>query len=600
MTDLIEVRVPDIGDFDSVEVTELLVQPGDVVDSDTSLITLESDKASLELPSPVGGIVRQLHVAIGDTVSEGSMVASIEPGSGGSSEPAPHDPQQPAATQPQAEPAPEPEEPASPAAPLMAASAEQSTELPPADIQAEVVVIGSGPGGYTAAFRAADLGKQVVLIERFPNLGGVCLNVGCIPSKAMLHAAALIDDAAEFKSRGIDFGTPKIDLVALANWKDTVVDGLTGGLAKLSKKRGVTVVQGRATFTGEHTLGIEHRDATRTLAFSNAIIAAGSRPVMLPGLPEDDDRLWTSNDAIRFDTIPKRLLVVGGGIIGLEIAQVYASLGSKVTVVELLDGLMPGADRDLVRLLERRIKARYENIYTATKVTAIKPLKRGLKVSMEGPKAPDADTFDAVLMAVGRRPNGDRIEAETAGVHVDARGFIATDLQQRTNVAHIFAIGDIAGEPMLAHKATHEGKVAAEVIAGRASAFDASVIPSVAYTDPEVAWVGLTEEEAAAQGIEVEKGRIPWGASGRAQGLGRPEGLTKLIFDAKSRRLLGAGFVGAHAGDLIGEAGLAIEMGANAADIGLTIHPHPTLSETLAFAAEAVEGTLTDLYLPRR
>ena len=323
MTDLIEVRVPDIGDFDSVEVTELLVQPGDVVDSDTSLITLESDKASLELPSPVGGIVRQLHVAIGDTVSEGSIVASIEPGSGDSSEPpAPHDPQHPAATQPQAEPAPEPEDPASPAAPLKAASAEQSTELPPADIQAEVVVIGSGPGGYTAAFRAADLGKEVVLIERFPNLGGVCLNVGCIPSKAMLHAAALIDDAAEFKSRGIDFGTPEIDLVALANWKDTVVDGLTRGLAKLSKKRGVTVVQGRATFTGEHTLGIEHRDATRTLAFSNAIIAAGSRPLMLPGLPEDDDRLWTSNDAIRFDTIPKRLLVVGGGIIGLEMAQV--------------------------------------------------------------------------------------------------------------------------------------------------------------------------------------------------------------------------------------------------------------------------------------
>ena len=610
MTDLVEVRVPDIGDFDNVEVTELLVQPGDAVDADTSLVTVESDKASLEIPTPVGGTVKQLHVAIGDQVSEGSAVATIEPGGSASSEqPASGDDRQP--TTSVAEATPEPTSATDPAAeqPSSAPDPEASSAtsapptsatLPAADLQAEVVVIGSGPGGYTAAFRAADLGKQVVLIERFAKLGGVCLNVGCIPSKAMLHAAALIDDAAEFKSRGIDFGTPKIDLTALADWKDTVVNGLTGGLVKLSKKRGVTVVQGRARFTGEHTLAIEHQDDSRTLAFSNAIIATGSRPVMLADLPEDDDRLWTSNDAIRFDRIPKRLLVVGGGIIGLEMAQVYASLGSKVTVVELLDGLMPGADRDLVRLLERRIKTRYENIYTATKVMAIKPLKRGLKVSMEGAKAPDVDTFDAVLMAVGRRPNGDRIDAETAGVHVDARGFIATDMQQRTNVAHIFAIGDIAGEPMLAHKASHEGKVAAEVIAGKASAFDASVIPSVAYTDPEVAWVGLTEEEATAKGIDVEKGRIPWGASGRAQGLGRPEGLTKLIFDAKSQRLLGAGFVGAHAGDLIGEAGLAIEMGANAADISLTIHPHPTLSETLAFAAEAVEGTLTDLYLPKR
>ena len=461
-------------------------------------------------------------------------------------------------------------------------------------------MIGSGPGGYTAAFCAADLGKQVVLVERYARLGGVCLNVGCIPSKAMLHAAALIDEAAEFKSRGIDFGTPTFDLPALANWKGSVVDKLTEGLVQLARKRGVTVVQGRATFTGEHTLLIQQQQDQRTLAYQSAIIAVGSRPAMLPGLPEDDHRLWTSNDAIRFDCIPKRLLVVGGGIIGLELAQVYASLGSRVTVVELLDGLMPGADRDLVRLLERRIKTRYENIFTATKVTAIKPLKRGLKVTMEGPKAPAVDTFDAVLVAVGRRPNGNRIGAEVAGVHVDARGFVATDLQQRTNVAHIFAIGDVAGEPMLAHKATHEGKVAAEVIAGKARAFDASVIPSVAYTDPEVAWVGITEEEAAEQGVQVEKGRIPWGVSGRAQGLGRPEGLTKLLFDAKNGRLLGAGFVGAHAGDLIGEAALAIEMGANAADIGLTIHPHPTLSETLAFAAEAVEGTLTDLYLPKR
>ncbi len=598
MTDLIEVRVPDIGDFDNVEVTELMVRPGDVVEAEASLIVLESDKASLELPAPVGGIVRKVHVTIGDTVSEGSPVATIEPSDSAdihAEPPAPQVRQQPAAPEPE-QPSPTPPPRASsPAAPLP-----QETPLPTADIQTEVVVIGSGPGGYTAAFRAADLGKQVVLVERFARLGGVCLNVGCIPSKAMLHAAALIDEAAEFKSRGIDFGTPKFDLPALANWKDSVVDGLTGGLVQLAKKRGVTVVQGRATFTGEHTLLIQQQQDQRTLAYQSAIIAVGSRAAMLPGVPEDDDRLWTSNDAIRFDCIPNRLLVVGGGIIGLELAQVYASLGSRVTVVELLDGLMPGADRDLVRLLERRIKTRYENIFTATKVTAIKPLKRGLKVTMEGPKAPAVDTFDAVLVAVGRRPNGDRIGAEVAGIHVDTRGFVATDLQQRTNVAHIFAIGDVAGEPMLAHKATHEGKVAAEVIAGKARAFDASVIPSVAYTDPEVAWVGITEEEAAEQGVQVEKGRIPWGVSGRAQGLGRPEGLTKLLFDAKNGRLLGAGFVGAHAGDLIGEAALAIEMGANATDIGLTIHPHPTLSETLAFAAEAVEGTLTDLYLPKR
>ncbi len=593
---LIEVLVPDIGDFESVEVTELLVQPGSVVETEESLITLESDKASLEIPAPVSGTVRTLHVAIGDAVSEGSAVATIEPSDGTetpSEPPAARVREQPAAPEPeQASPPPPPRASTSPGA------ASRGRPLPDADIQAEVVVIGSGPGGYTAAFRAADLGLQVVLVERFASLGGVCLNVGCIPSKAMLHAAALIDEVADFKQRGIDFGAPKIDLAALAAWKDGVVAGLTGGLVQLAKKRNVEVIQGRASFTGAHTLSIDA--PKRTLAFRSAIIAAGSRPVMLAGFPEDDDRLWTSNEAIRFNHVPKRLLVVGGGIIGLEMAQVYASLGSKVTVVELADGLMPGADRDLVRLLERRIKARYENIFTATKVTGIKSLKRGLKVTMEGPKAPETDTFQGVMVAVGRRPNGDLLGAEAAGVHVDARGFISTDLQQRTNVRHIFAIGDIAGEPMLAHKATHEGKVAAEVIAGKASAFDATVIPSVAYTDPEVAWVGLTEEEAAAQNIGVEKGRIPWGASGRAQGLGRPEGLTKLLFDAENGRLLGAGFVGAHAGDLIAEAALAIEMGANATDIGLTIHPHPTLSETLAFAAEAVEGTLTDLYLPKR
>ena len=598
MTELIEVSVPDIGDFDTVEVAELLAPPGSVIERDASLITLESDKASFELPAPTGGIIHQIHVSIGDQVSAGSLVATIETSDGVDvrcNPPAPRAREQPTT--------PEPGQP-SPSAPslmtIATASTQQKEALASANIQTEVVVIGSGPGGYTAAFRAADLGKQVVLVERFQNLGGVCLNVGCIPSKAMLHAAAVIDEAAEFKDRGIDFGIPKIDLAALSGWKASIVDGLTRGLVQLAKKRGITVVQGRATFTGKHTLTIEHQNDQRTLAYHNAIIAAGSRAAMLPGLPKDDKRLWTSNEAIRFDHIPNRLMVIGGGIIGLELAQVYSSLGSRVTVVELLDGLMPGADRDLVRLLERRIKKRYENIFTATKVTAIKPMRHGLKVTMEGQQAPDADTFDAVLIAVGRRPNGDRIGAPAAGVHVDPRGFIATDRQQRTNEAHIFAIGDITGEPMLAHKATHEGKVAAEVIAGMPSAFDASVVPSVAYTDPEVAWVGITEEEATEGGIDVEKAHIPWGVSGRAQGLGRPEGLTKLLFDGTTRRLLGAGFVGAHAGDLIGEAALAIEMGANAADIGLTIHPHPTLSETLVFAAEAVEGTLTDLYLPKR
>jgi len=470
--------------------------------------------------------------------------------------------------------------------------------LPAADHQADVVVLGAGPGGYTAAFRAADLGLKVALIERDAALGGVCLNVGCIPYKAMLHAAAILDEAEEFAKRGINFGKPKIDLVALGEWKDGVVARLTKGLAALAAKRDVQVIHGSAEFTGANTMSVTGADGAQTVAFSNAVIAAGSRPVMLPDLP-DDERIWTSNEAIKVERLPKRLLVIGGGIIGLEMAQIYSSLGSAVTVVELMDGIMAGADRDLVRPLERRLKRRYEDILTGTKVTGVRALKSGLKVTFEGAKGASEASFDAVLVAVGRAPNGAALGADAAGVHVDERGFIPVDDQQRTNVPHIYAIGDIVGQPMLAHKASHEGKVAAEVIAGLPTHFDARVIPSVAYTDPEVAWVGVTAEEAAANGLDVESASIPWAASGRALGIGRTDGLTKAIFDRPSGKIIGVGIVGPHAGDLIGEAALAIEMGASAADIGLTIHAHPTLSETLAFAAEAVDGTITDLYMPK-
>ncbi len=473
-------------------------------------------------------------------------------------------------------------------------------DTPATEIRAGVVVLGAGPGGYTAAFRAADLGKNVVLVDKRPQLGGVCLNVGCIPSKAMLHAAALLDATAEFRKHGIDFGAPAIDLEALNGWKSGIVGRLTKGLAQLAKQRSVKVVTGTGRLTGPNLLGVDTGSGTTTIQFAQAIIAAGSRPVMIPGFPAGDERLWTSDDAIRFRQIPPRLLVIGGGIIGLEMAQVYAALGANVTVVELLDGIMPGADRDLVRPLERRLRKRYENIFVGTKVTGVKSLKKGLQVAMEGPKAPAKDTFDAVLVAVGRRPNGDRVGAEAAGVAVDEHGFIGVDSQQRTSAEHIFAIGDLTGEPMLAHKATHEGKIAAEVIAGLDSHFDARVIPSVSYTDPEVAWVGITEEQAQAAAVGYDKGLIPWTASGRALGMGRTDGLTKTLFDESSGRLIGVGIVGPHAGDLISEAALAIEMGADAGDIALTVHPHPTLSETLAFAAEAVEGTITDLYLPKK
>jgi dihydrolipoamide dehydrogenase len=472
--------------------------------------------------------------------------------------------------------------------------------LPDADLRTEVAVLGSGPGGYTAAFRAADLGKRVVLVERFASLGGVCLNVGCIPSKALLHVAEVINETRELAQQGVRFGKPRLDLDRLRARKNEVVDKLTEGLAGLAKRRKVQVVQGTGVFDGANRLRIEGAAGPTTIAFEHAIIAVGSQAIPLPGLPSDDPRVMDSTRALELAEIPRRLLVIGGGIIGLELAAVYDALGSRVTVVELLDRLLAGTDPDLVKPLRKIIDARYENIFLGTKVRAVEAQAKGLQVSFEGPDAPDSDRFDGILVAVGRRPNGDRVGAEHAGVHVDERGFIPVDAQQRTNVPHVFAIGDVVGPPLLAHKATHEGKTAAEVIAGKKAAFDARTIPSVAYTDPEIAWMGLTEVEAKQQGIKLRRAAFPWAASGRALGIGRTEGVTKLLFDPESGRLLGAGIVGPNAGELIAELVLALEMGADAEDLALTIHPHPTLSETVAFAAELAEGTITDLYAPKR
>ena len=593
MTNPLTISVPDIGEFSDVPIIEVLVSPGDRVDIETPLVTLESDKATMDVPSPRAGTVESVLVKVGDTVSEGAALVTVAP------EAAPRPRSAPVtATDTPATHSDEPDTRGAPA-PFAGAS-----PIRPADIKAEVVVLGAGPGGYTAAFRAADLGLRTVLVERYPTLGGVCLNVGCIPSKALLHAAAVIDGAGEMAAHGIDFGSPSIDLPKLAGWKDKVVGRLTRGLAGLAKQRKVRVVQGTGAFSSPHRLGVETPADATEIEFERAIIAAGSQAVEIPGFPNDDPRLMDSTDALVLDDVPERLLVIGGGIIGLEMATVYAALGSRVNVVELMDGLMPGCDRDLVKPLEQRIRARYESIRLSTRVTAVSPEDSGLRVSFEGANgstgAPSEEVYDRVLVAVGRRPNGHRIGAGNAGVHVDERGFIPADRQQRTNVGHIFAIGDVAGEPMLAHKATHEGKVAAEVCAGHKAGFDALAIPSVAYTDPEVAWTGLTETEAREKGVEFDKATFPWAASGRALGIGRTEGLTKVLFDRGTGRLLGAGIVGPHAGDLIAEATLAIEMGADARDIGLTIHPHPTLSETFNFAAEMVEGTITDLYVPRR
>jgi dihydrolipoamide dehydrogenase len=587
---IIEVKVPDIGDFKDVDVIEILVKPGDRVAKESSLITLESDKATMEIPSSNAGVVRELKVKVGDKVSTGSVILLLEAG-----EAAAQAPQQPVRAPDASKSA-----PSAPAAPSSAAA---TPALPTGatDMHVEVVVLGSGPGGYTAAFRAADLGKSVILVERYSNLGGVCTNVGCIPSKALLHVARVITEAEETVEAGVAFGKPAIDVAKLRAWKDDVVRKGTKGIAGLAKQRKVTVLEGVGRFESPKTLLVKAKDGRTTrIAFDHCIIAAGSSVALIPGFPYDDPRLMDSTGALELPDVPKRLLVIGGGIIGLEMACVYDALGSKVTVVELLDGLIPGADRDLIRPLEKRIRARYEAILLKTKVARLEPQKGGLLATFEGEGAPAPQLYDRVLLAVGRRPNGREIGAEAAGVSVSGRGFIPVDRQCRTNVPHILAIGDIVGEPMLAHKASHEAKVAAEVIAGHKAAFDARTIPSVAYTDPEVAWMGLTETEAAKQGIAYEKASFPWAASGRARSIGRTEGSTKLLYDPASKRILGAGMVGPNAGELIAEMVLALEMGSDMDDIALTIHPHPTLSETPGFAAEMALGSITDLYVPRK
>ncbi len=582
MSNIIEVQVPDIGDFDQVEVIEVLVAVGDSIEVEDSLITVESDKASMEIPSSVNGTITEVLTSVGDNVAQGSLIFKVESSEAIATEAPPNEDVPVTDT---------PSETPSPTADSFDGEA---------DMKATVVVLGTGPGGYTAAFRAADLGLDVIMIERYENIGGVCLNVGCIPSKALLHTADVINEAEEFSKHGVKFSAPEIDIDAIRDYKSGIVKKLTGGLKQLAKQRKVQIVHGYGKFTSANHIEVLADDGTKTvIGFDNCIIAAGSRVTKLPFIPWDDPRVIDSTGALELEEIPKRMLVVGGGIIGLEMATVYDALGSNITVVELSTGLMPGADRDIVRPLERRIKKRYEKIYTNTKVTAITPSDKGLVCSFEGKGAPETDTFDRVLVAIGRTPNGLLIDAEKAGVAVNDYGFIEVDKQMHTNVDHIFAIGDIVGQPMLAHKATHEAKVAAEVIAGHKAYFDARAIPSVAYTDPEIAWMGKTEEECKAEGIEVEKGAFPWAASGRSLSIGRNEGLTKVLFDKTTGQLIGAGIVGTNAGELIAEAVLALEMGADAEDLSLTIHPHPTLSETLNFAAEVAEGTCTDIYMPK-
>jgi dihydrolipoyl dehydrogenase len=596
MSKIVNVEVPDIGDFADVDIIEVLVNAGDVIAEEDPLITLESDKASIEIPSPSAGTVKEVLVNVNDKVNQGSLILKLEVSDGDTSNDNSSNTSTEKSKTPQAA-------DQAKAAPV---TQEETTAPTPAtfdgdsDLHAEVVVLGSGPGGYTAAFRAADLGKKVVLIEKYDSIGGVCLNVGCIPSKALLHTAEIINEAAEMANHGIDFGKPKIDIKKLAGFKNKVIKQLTGGLAGLAKQRKVQIVTGYGKFTSANTIAVTNDKGTQVISFDNAIIAAGSSVFKIPGLPYDDDRLMNSTGALELVDIPKRLLVIGGGIIGLEMATVYDALGSKVSVVELSPGLIPGCDTDLVRPLMKRVKGRYENIWLNSKVTAIEALKKGLKVSFEGKGVPATDTFDRVLLAVGRSPNGKLIDADKAGVSVDERGFISVDKQQRTNVNHIFAIGDVVGQPMLAHKATHEAKTAAEVIAGMKSFFDAKTIPSVAYTDPEISWMGITEEQAKADGVKYTKGVFPWAASGRSLSIGRNEGLTKVLFDKSSHKIIGAGMVGTNAGELIAEAVLALEMGADIEDIALTVHPHPTLSETFNFAAEMAEGTITDLYIPKK
>ena len=584
-----EIRLPDIGDFKDVPIIEVHIAPGKSVRKEETILTLESDKATLDVPAPDDGVIGEVRVKVGDKVSEGAVLATYA--EGGEAKPvaaASAAPEKEAEIQqpsPKAAPAPPPKPAADPGG--------------KADVEAEIVVLGAGPAGYTAAFRAADLGQKVALVDKRQTLGGVCLNVGCIPSKALLHVAKVIDEAAAMGAHGVKFGPPALDPAGVRGWKDSVVKRLTGGLAALAKQRKVTVVAGEAKFTSPNTLSVETAEGSKTVRFAKAIIAAGSEPVM-PGFIPSDPRIWDSTGALEVSIIPKRMLVLGGGIIGLEMATVYHSLGAGITVIEMMDQLMPGADPDVVAPLAKRVGKLYEKILLKTKVTKVEAKDDGLHVTYEGPDGAKTDVFDAILVSVGRRPNGKAIGAEAAGVAVDERGFIAVDKQMRTNIPHIFAIGDIVGQPMLAHKGTHEGKVAAEVVSGHKSSFDAKVIPSVAYTDPEVAWVGVTETELKAKGTKYGKAVFPWAASGRSLSLGRDEGLTKTLWDDETQRLIGCGIVGPNAGDLIAEAGLAIEMGAEAEDVGLTIHPHPTLSETFAMSAEAFAGTLTDLYMPKK
>ena len=597
----IEIKVPDIGDYTDVPVIEILVAVGDTVAKDQGLVTLESDKATLEVPSSAAGVIKELKVKLGDSLSEGSVVAILEAEGAAAAAPA-------AAAKPEAPAASKPPVAPSPAAPAAAPApkAAQGTGRTP-DIECRLVVLGSGPGGYTAAFRAADIGLDTVMIERYSSLGGVCLNVGCIPSKALLHAAALIEEAAHSSDIGVEFGPPKIDLDKLRAFKDSKVVGqFTKGLAGMAKQRKVRTVQGVASFVSPNELEIVGEDGkTQLLRFEQCIIAAGSQAVKLPAFPWDDPRVMDSTDALQLAEVPKQLLVVGGGIIGLEMATVYRALGSVVTVVEFMDQLMPGADKDLVKPLADRLKKQGVAIHLKTKATKVEASKKGITVAFESATEGQSaeiptTTFDRVLVAVGRSPNGNKIGADKAGVSVTDRGFIPVDRQMRTNVPHIFAIGDIVGNPMLAHKATHEGKLAAEVAAGEKKEWVARVIPSVAYTDPEIAWVGVTETEAKAKGLKVGVGKFPWVASARAVGIGRGEGFTKLVFDEETHRIIGGAIVGVHAGDLITEVSLAIEMGADAADIGHTIHPHPTLSESVGMAAEVFDGTITDLYIPKK
>ena len=580
MAELKKIHIPNIGDFDSVEVIEIMVKVGDKINIEDSLITVESDKASMDIPSPASGLIRSLDIKVGDEVKEGSLILSIDS---------------------------EIEDTSEVKAPAEKKQTSQKKETQPSpqneksDEEYDVAVLGSGPGGYTAAFRAADLGLKVVLIERYTTIGGVCLNVGCIPSKALLHTAKVITDAEDTASHGVSFSQPKIDLDQLRNWKSNkVVKKLTMGLSQMAKQRDVKVIEGEGKFASPNQITVNLNDGVKKIiGFKSAIIAAGSQSSKIPNTP-DDERIMDSTGALELKDIPKQLLIIGGGIIGLEMGTVYEALGSEVSVVELSDGLIQGCDRDIVKPLHRRMEKRFKNIWLKTKVTNIETIKEGVVVHFEGDDVPEKLTFDRVLVAVGRKPNGHKIDAEKAGVKVDEHGFIDVDKQMKTNVDHIYAIGDIVGQPMLAHKATHEGKVAAEVIAGEKVEFQAMTIPSVAYTDPEIAWAGITEDEAKLKEIEIEKAVFPWAASGRAISTNRTEGMTKLIFDKKTNRIIGAGIVGTNAGELIAETVLSIEMGADANDIGLSIHPHPTLSESVAMASEIKEGSITDLYIKKR